>query len=76
MRRTRSAASTAGIPAAVTNSVRTEDPRTTGTAWVAVRNRDLATPDHRDAELGVRVRAQAGPAAGVQVGVAVDHYRN
>ena len=31
-----------GIPAAVTNSGRAEDPRTTGTAWVAVRNRDLA----------------------------------
>ena len=44
MRRTRSAASAAGIPAAVTNNGRTEDPRTTGTAWVAVRNRDLATP--------------------------------
>ena len=44
MRRTRSAASAAGIPAAVTNSGRAEDPRTTGTAWVAVRNRDLATP--------------------------------
>jgi hypothetical protein len=44
MRRTRSAASAAGIPAAVTNSGRPEDPRTTGTAWVAVRKRDLATP--------------------------------
>ena len=49
MRRTRSAASTAGIPAAVTNNGRTEDPRTTGTAWVAVRNlaaqHDLAPPE-------------------------------
>jgi hypothetical protein len=44
MRRTSSAASAPGIPAAVTNSGRTADPRTTGTAWVAVRNRDLATP--------------------------------
>ena len=44
MRRTRSAASAAGIPAAVTNNGRTEDPRTTGRAWVAVRNLDLATP--------------------------------
>ena len=44
MRRTRSAASAAGIPAAVTNSGRAEDPRMTSTAWVAVRNRDLATP--------------------------------
>ena len=42
MSRTRSAASVMGIPAAVTNSGRAEDPRTTGTAWVAVRNRDLA----------------------------------
>ena len=44
MRLTRSAASAAGIPAEVTNSGRPEDPRTTGTAWVAVRKRDLATP--------------------------------
>ena len=44
MRRTRSAASAAGIPAAVTNSGRPEAPRTTGIAWVAVRNRDLTTP--------------------------------
>jgi hypothetical protein len=43
MRRTRSAASALGIPDAVTNSGRAEDPRTTGTAWLAVRNRDLAT---------------------------------
>jgi hypothetical protein len=43
-RRTRSAASALGLPVAVTNSGRAEDPRTTGTAWVAVRNRDLATP--------------------------------
>ena len=72
MRETRSAASARGIPAAVTNSGRTEDPRRTGTAWVAVRNRDFGHPDDRDAELGVRMRAQAGAAAGVQVGVAVD----
>jgi len=44
MRRTRSAASALGIPAAVTNSGRTGDPRTTGTAWAAVQNLDLATP--------------------------------
>ena len=44
MRRTRSAASAAGIPAEVTNSRRTEDPRRTGAAWVAVRNLDLAAP--------------------------------
>jgi hypothetical protein len=75
MCRTRSAASAAGIPAAVTNSGRAEDPRMTGTAWVAVRNRDFGHPYHRDAELGVRMRAQAGPTGGVQVGVAVDHQR-
>ena len=40
----RSAASAVGIPAAVTNSGRAEDPRWTGTAWIAVRYRDLATP--------------------------------
>ena len=43
MRRNRSAASAAGIPAAVTNSGRAEDLRMAGTAWVAVRNLDLAT---------------------------------
>ena len=32
----------------------------------------LGHPDHRDAERGVRMRAQAGPAARVQIGVAVD----
>ena len=35
----------------------------------------LGDPDHREAELGVRVRAQAGPAAGVQIGVAIDHQQ-
>ena len=39
LRRTRSGARAAGIPAAVTNSGRAEDPCRTGTAWVAVRNR-------------------------------------
>ena len=34
----------AGIPAAVTNRGRAEDPPRTGTAWMAVRNLDLATP--------------------------------
>jgi hypothetical protein len=72
MRRTRSAASAAGILAAVTNNGRTKDPRVTGTAWVAVRKPGLGDPDHRDAELGLRIRAQAGPAAGVQIGVAID----
>ena len=42
--RTRFAAMAAGIPAAVTNKGRAEVPRWTGTAWVAVRNRDSATP--------------------------------
>jgi hypothetical protein len=32
----------------------------------------LGHPDHRDAELGVRMCAQAGPAGRVQVGVPVD----
>jgi len=41
---TRSAASAAGIPAAVTNNGPTEDPRRTGTGWVGVWNRDLAAP--------------------------------
>jgi len=75
MRRTRSAAPPAGIPAAVTNSGRTEDPRRTGTAWVAVRNLDLATPITGRPKLGVRTRTQAGPAAGVQIGVAIDHQQ-
>ena len=35
--------------------------------------RGLGHADHRDAELSVRVSAQAGPAAGVKVGVAVDY---
>lgn len=33
-----------GIPAAVTYNGRAEAPRSTGTAWVAVRKADLATP--------------------------------
>ena len=40
----RSAASAAGIPAAVTDNGRIEDPGTTGTARVPVWDRDLATP--------------------------------
>ena len=73
MRRTGSAPSARDIPAAVMNSGRAEDPRMTGTAWVAVRNLGLGQADHRDAELGVRVRARAGSATRVQIGVAVDH---
>jgi hypothetical protein len=37
--------------------------------------RGFGHPDHRDAELGVRACAQAGPAAGVQVGVVVGHQQ-
>ena len=33
----------------------------------------LGHADHRDAELSVRMRTQAGPAAGVKVSVAIDH---
>ena len=73
MCRTSSPTPASGIPATVTDSGRAEDPRRTGTAWVAVRNLDLATPITGDAELGVRVGAQAGPTARVQVGVAADH---
>ena len=74
MRRTRSAASALGIPAAVTNSGRTEDPYATGTAWVAVRNRDLATPITGMPNSACAC-AQAGSAGRVQVGVAVDHQQ-
>ena len=74
MRRARSAASAPGIPAAVTNNGRTEDPRRTGTAWVGAEP-GLGHPDHRDAELGVRPRAQAVPTARVQVGVAAGHQQ-
>jgi hypothetical protein len=63
MTRTRSVAPSAGIPAAVANSGRAEDPRTTGTEWVAVRNWIWLPPDHWDAELDVRMRTQAGSAA-------------
>ena len=70
MRRTRSAESAAGIPAAVTNGGRSEHPRTTGTAWVAVRNRDLATPVTGCRTWRAHAHAgRAGP-AWVQVGVA------
>jgi hypothetical protein len=67
MRRTRSAASARGIPAAVTNSGRPEDPGTTGRGVGRGAEPGLGHPDDRDAELGVRVRAQAGPAGRVQV---------
>jgi hypothetical protein len=74
MRRTRSAASALGIPAAVTNNGRAEDPRTTGTAWVAVRNLDSATPV-TGMPNSACAGAQAGPAAGIQIGVAIDHQQ-
>ena len=64
-----------GTPVAVTNNGRVEDPRTTGTAWAAVRNRDLATPITGMPNSGMRVRTQARPAAGVQVGVTIDHQQ-
>jgi hypothetical protein len=35
----------------------------------------LGHPDHRDAELGVRMCAQAGSAAGIQIGVTIDHQQ-
>ena len=38
--------------------------------------RGLRHADHRDAELSVRVRTQAGTAAGVKVSVTVDHQEN
>jgi hypothetical protein len=37
--------------------------------------RGLGHSDHRDAELGVRTRTQAGPAAGIQIGIAIDHQQ-
>ena len=54
MRRTRSAASGAGIPAAVTNSERPEDPPPTGHRVGSRAEPGLGHPDHPDAELGVR----------------------
>src|SRR5215472_3876339 len=59
---TRSAASVARIPAAVTNTGHAEVPRRTGMAWVGRAERGFGHADHRDAKLGVRVRTQAGPA--------------
>jgi hypothetical protein len=64
MRRTRSAASARGIPAAVTNNGRPGDPRTTGTAWVTVRNRDLATTPITGMPNSACGCARAGSAAG------------
>jgi hypothetical protein len=63
MRRTRSAASAPGISAAVTNSGRAEDLRTTGHR-VGGRAEPELGHDNRDAELGVRMCTQVGPTAG------------
>jgi hypothetical protein len=49
---TRSAEYAAGIPAAVTDNGRTEDPRTTGTAWW-LYGTGLGHAGHQDAGLGV-----------------------
>jgi hypothetical protein len=62
-----------GVPGIASWNGRSEYPRKTRTAWDAVRSLVLATPITADAGLGVRLRAQAGPAAGVQIGVAADH---
>ena len=75
MRRARSAASGVGIPAAVTNSGRSEDPRRTGTAWVAVRNLNLATPITGMPNPAWARAPRPGQAAGVQIGVAIDHQQ-
>ena len=74
MRRTRSATSAAGIPAAVTNNGRTEDSRRTGTAWVAVRNRDLATPITGMPNSACTWAPRPGGHR-VQIGVPVDHQQ-
>jgi hypothetical protein len=75
MRRTRSAASVLGIPTTVTNSGRAEEPRTTGTAWVAVQNLDLATPITGMPSSACACVPRPGQAARVQIGVAADHQQ-
>jgi len=72
---TRAAASVARIPAAVTNTGRTEVPRRTAMAWVAMRKADLAKPITGMAKLGVRVRAQTEPAIWIEVDVSIDHQQ-
>jgi hypothetical protein len=47
----------------------------TGTAWVAVRNRDLATPITAMPDSAWACPTWTPPAGGVQVGVAVDHQQ-
>jgi hypothetical protein len=75
MRRTRSAASALGIA-----DRRDEQGAYRGSAHDRHRvgsraEPGLGHPDHRDAELGVRMCAQAGPAAGIQIGVAMGHQQ-
>jgi hypothetical protein len=67
-------ASAAGIPAAVTNSERPEDPRTTGTAWVAVRNLDLATPI-TGMPNSAYARAPRPGRPAVEISVTIDHQQ-
>jgi len=69
MRRTRSTASPVGIPAAVTNNGPGSAP---GPHRVGSRAEPgLSHPRITgDAGHGVRMRTQAGPAAGIQIGVA------
>ena len=74
MCRTRSAASAAGIPAAVTNNGRAEEPHDRHRVGSRAEP-GLGPPNHRDAELGMRMRTQARPAAGLQVGGTIDHQQ-
>ena len=60
--RTRSGAAARGIPAALTNNGRPEDPRRAGRRVGRRAEPGRGRPDHRDAESGVCTRAQAGPA--------------
>jgi hypothetical protein len=70
MWRTSLAAWACGIPAAVTNNGRADVPRSTGAACAAVAKQVLATPITTIPNSAC-VRAQAGPATGVQIGVTV-----
>ena len=69
--RTRAAASARGIPAAVTNSGRDELPRRTSTAWLALRNRVLATPMTGTPNAACTCAPRPGR-PGIKVDVAVD----
>lgn len=59
-------ASAAGIAAAVTNSRHTEDSHWTVTAWVAVRNRGLATPAAARGPAGVHIVRMPEPRASIE----------